>query len=35
MAERIRDLLISKDWNEAELGNIIEQVKDEFCLEEI
>lgn len=35
VAERIRDLLISNDWDKKELGNIIEQVKKEFCLEEI
>ena len=35
VAERIRDLLILNDWDKKELGNIIEQVKKEFCLEEI
>ena len=35
VAERIRDLLILNDWDKRELGNIIEQVKDEFGLEEI
>ena len=35
VAERIRDLLIENDWSKRELGNIIEQVKNEFGLEEI
>jgi len=35
VACRIRDLLMENDWSKRELGNIIEQVKDEFGLEEI
>ena len=35
VACRIRDLLIENDWSKRELGNIIEQVKDEFGVEEI
>ena len=35
VAKRVRDLLIENDWSKRELGNIIQQVKDEFGLEEI
>ena len=35
VAKRVRDLLIENDWSKRELGNIIQQVKEEFGLEEI
>ena len=35
VACRVRDLLIKHNWSKRELGNIIEQVKEEFGREEI
>lgn len=35
VAKRVRDLLIEHNWSKRELGNIIQQVKEEFGREEI